>query len=407
MSLARTFAWVAAIALLAGSIIDGLARDRASAAPAPPEAGAAGPAGAQDPLLGDLLFHSPQVLGKRAQAMQLSCERCHPNGLTNSTFFIAGLSDRPGNIDLKSGFFLGAANRVAGKPINIPSLRGLLHTPPYGRDGRIGVLRVFIDNVITAEFGGQPLPLHQLRALTAYVEGLDFLPNDLLDKGGALSASAPAAARRGETLFRTTFAGLGNRSCADCHQPQHYFTDGKIHPRPADAAGSRLALKTPPLLGLVDTAPYFHDGSLARIADVVGWYDRTYHLALSSAREADLVAYLTAVGSTAGVAPASERDIILRSARYLSLLETGPDAEDRGVWEKALSFASSTATSIKNGSSDVDLAALRHKVAATQSALASGAALDTLRPEVEALRRRLIAAADREKTPAALRATAR
>ena len=45
-----------------------------------------------DLLLGDLLFHSPHVLGATAQRDGLSCHVCHPNGATNATLVLAGAS---------------------------------------------------------------------------------------------------------------------------------------------------------------------------------------------------------------------------------------------------------------------------------------------------------------------------
>ena len=55
--------------------------------------------GVIDLLLGDILFHSPHILGPEARRAGLSCQVCHPNGATNATLVIAGLSDRPGNVD--------------------------------------------------------------------------------------------------------------------------------------------------------------------------------------------------------------------------------------------------------------------------------------------------------------------
>src|SRR6185436_4281911 len=41
-----------------------------------------------DLLLGDLLFHSPHILGAGARRLGLSCHVCHPNGTTNATLMI-------------------------------------------------------------------------------------------------------------------------------------------------------------------------------------------------------------------------------------------------------------------------------------------------------------------------------
>ncbi|MHC4067042.1 MAG: cytochrome C, partial [Planctomycetota bacterium] len=45
------------------------------------------------------------------------------------------------------------------------------------------------------------------------------------------------------------------------------------------------------------TAPYFHDGSLETLADVVAWFNTRFTLGLSKQKKADLTAYLEAVGT--------------------------------------------------------------------------------------------------------------
>jgi hypothetical protein len=122
--------------------------------------------GVIDLLLGDLLFHSPHILGPEARRLGLSCHVCHPNGATNATLVIAGVSDRPGNVDLTTAHFRAGADDRIADPINTPSLRGARFTSPYGRDGRTASLSEFVRDVVSNEFGGAPLPPAQLSALT-------------------------------------------------------------------------------------------------------------------------------------------------------------------------------------------------------------------------------------------------
>ena len=104
-----------------------------------------------------------------------------------------------------------------------------------------------------------------------------------------------AAASRGQALF----AGAAN--CASCHSGS-LFTDvnaGVLH-APAevgqDAAFANRSVtkryRTTPLRGLVQHAPYFHDGKAAMLADVVTHYDNLFALRLSVQQKADLVEYL-------------------------------------------------------------------------------------------------------------------
>jgi cytochrome c peroxidase len=50
--------------------------------------------------------------------------------------------------------------------------------------------------------------------------------------------------------------------------------------------------RTTPLRGLLQHAPYFHDGSARDLAAVVEHYDRQFGLNLSARQKSDLVEYL-------------------------------------------------------------------------------------------------------------------
>src|SRR5262245_15918928 len=254
--------------------------------------------GVIDLLLGDLLFHSSHILGAEARRAGLSCQVCHPNGATNATLVIQGVSDRPGNVDLTTAHFrAGADNRIADA-VNTPSLRGCRFTGPYGRDGRTASLSEFVRDVVTNEFGGAPLPPAQLSALVRYVQDIDFLPNANLDGRGRLTARASASARRGEVLFTMARAGFDGGSCATCHVRTSFFRDGQVHRLTSGKPPSPHAIddgfETPTLLGTSESAPYFHDGRFATLGDVVVWFDRTFALGLSAGERADLTSYLAA-----------------------------------------------------------------------------------------------------------------
>jgi mono/diheme cytochrome c family protein len=104
-----------------------------------------------------------------------------------------------------------------------------------------------------------------------------------------------AAAGRGKTVFEN--AGR----CASCHTGSLYsdVNSGKLHapsetgmdPRYA-ARTSQKAYRTTPLRGLLQHAPYFHDGTAATLDAVVDHYDRVLTLGLTAAQKHDLVEYL-------------------------------------------------------------------------------------------------------------------
>ena len=267
---------------------------------------------------GHALFRSPEILGEKARALGLSCATCHNNGDTNRDLFIGGLSARKGGLDVTSAFFHATADNGIFDPIDIPSLRGVRFTGPYGHDGRIASLREFVAMVIVTEFGGAEPTTPMLDALTAFLNQLDFLPAPYLDRSGRLNARATDAARRGEVTFL--------KNCASCHEPGTYFVDGKRHD-----VGSGGGFDTPTLLGIAHTAPYMHDGSLATLTDVVGFFDKSLGLDLSPNERSDLTAYLEAVGT--GEQPFDTDDAFRRRMRenavFAGTLDTLIARQDR------------------------------------------------------------------------------
>ena len=250
---------------------------------------------------GDMLFDSAQIFGSPARDLGLACSTCHNRSDVNQRLFIPGASHQPGAIDVDGAFFNPIFNDRRDDPLDIPSLRGLRFTGPYGRDGRFASLRDFTRNVIVNEFGGQEPTPFMLDALVAYMLEFDFLPNSMLRPDGHLTEAAPEAAQRGEAIFNRPFVGLADRSCASCHVPDANFLDRQAHDigsvAPAYEGARAGALDTPTLLGTAYTAPYYHDGSLPTLAAVVDWFDETKSLGLTEAERADLTAYLETVGA--------------------------------------------------------------------------------------------------------------
>jgi CxxC motif-containing protein (DUF1111 family) len=104
-----------------------------------------------------------------------------------------------------------------------------------------------------------------------------------------------AAAARGRTLFE------GSGRCSTCHTGA-LLTDvnnGVLHTAsevgqdPTFAARSVTGrYRTTPLRGLLQHAPYFHDGRAATLLDAVEHYNTLLALHLTAAQKADLVEYL-------------------------------------------------------------------------------------------------------------------
>ena len=250
--------------------------------------------------LGDMAFDSHMIFGEPARSFGLTCNTCHNKSITNPDFFIPGLSVRDGGLDVSNNYFAPHANNGHFDPLDIPDLRGIRFTAPYGRNGRFDSLREFVRNVIVNEFNGpEPAP-PLLDGMVAYMLEFDFLPNPYLGPDGRLNDTAPAAAKRGEKTFHMPFATMGNRSCASCHIPSDNFIDRKRHDIgtvPGAEEHSRDgALDTPTLLSSLYTAPYFHDGSAPTLRAVNEWFNNTYRLGLGEEALADLTAFVEAVG---------------------------------------------------------------------------------------------------------------
>ena len=249
--------------------------------------------------LGRLAFRSPLIFGTYAARGGLSCDVCHTAGGTNRDFFVAEVSDRAGNVDVTHGFWRRESEDGLTNPINIPSLRGVRWTAPYGRDGRFASLEDFTRNVIVHEFAGdEPSPL-VVDALVAYQRLLAFPGNANLGAGGRLTPAAGPQARRGETWREEagreeTRRGeaLFLRDCAGCHVPSGAFIDGRAHD-----VGTGGHFDTPTLLGLAASAPYFHDGRAPGLPAVISHFENALGLDYDSAQRDGLVTYLEAVGA--------------------------------------------------------------------------------------------------------------
>ena len=105
-----------------------------------------------------------------------------------------------------------------------------------------------------------------------------------------------AAAARGRTLF--------DRTCASCHVGGTGTdnNDGKLHAAAETGVDGAYAARTvnksyrtTPLRALWQHPPYFHDGSVATLADVVAHYNRVRTLGLSAEQQNDLVEYLKSI----------------------------------------------------------------------------------------------------------------
>ncbi len=251
--------------------------------------------------LGDMAFDSAEIFGEPARSLNITCNTCHNKGVTNPNFFIPGLSYRKGGMDVSNSFFEPHANNGIFGHIDIPDMRGIRFTAPYGRNGRTASLREFIRNVIVLEFNGsEPDPM-MLDGMAAYINEFEFLPNPKIKRDGTLNRKKnDAGALRGEKIFNRKFPQMmGGMSCAGCHIPSNHFIDRKNHNIGTTKGFAPYSLDgafdTPTLLSAKFSAPYFNDGSQPTLRAVNEWFNKRFALGLSKKELNDLTDYVEAV----------------------------------------------------------------------------------------------------------------
>ncbi len=176
----------------------------------------------------------------------------------------------------------------------VPHVFNLALTAPFGWSGSILTLEDFAVRAVAQHFpktlarvAGVDFRLptaHEIDALTAFMQSLALPPDGVVDVGALITS---AAAARGQDLF------FGAAKCSICHGGP-LFTDNSIFDTgvtqrpvnlvpatecdppcapigPREAGGAR-AFNTPSLLGLANSAPFFHDNSAPTIRDAVAHY---------------------------------------------------------------------------------------------------------------------------------------
>lgn len=202
---------------------------------------------------GLVMFHtaSRQV----SQNGSMACASCHPDGRAD-----------------------GLSWRIEKRELQTPVLDGrLAGVHPFKWDGTDATLKDSMTSTMK-RLGGTGLDKDQTDALASYLEALPAPRTPSEDK---------TMVARGKQLFES--AELG---CASCHDGKSY-TDGERHKL---ASATLPEAKTPSLVGLAASAPYFHDGSAVTIEALLRDRGAVHGMAesakLSDQQVADLTAYL-------------------------------------------------------------------------------------------------------------------
>jgi sugar lactone lactonase YvrE len=198
------------------------------------------------------LFYAQQFEVSNAN---LACGSCHLDGRTDGLSWL-----------------------IEKKRLQTPLLAGrIADTAPYKWTGVDASLAASLASTIH-RLDGTGLRKDQLAHLATYVAGMPSVRPPPRDTD---------AVARGQALFASESLG-----CADCHGGPSY-TDRETHP----FAGTLASSDTPSLLGLANSAPYYHDGSAATLEVVLRDQGAVHGMSaaaaeLSDAQTSDLIAFL-------------------------------------------------------------------------------------------------------------------
>jgi cytochrome c peroxidase len=226
-------------------------------------------------------------------SLGVACFDCHVNGHTSGAIHLVG-DIRPQS----------HRNRI-----ETPSLRGVNIQRLFGSQRALKTVEDFTefeqrgayfdgDQLTAAKKGVNILErASQVHFMAEFQELLDFPPASKLDIYGRLDqAKATESEKRGETIF------FGKGKCASCHTPP-YYTDNLMHDLQVERfyrsqtindqyIRAEGPIKTFPLRGIKDSPPYFHDGRLLTLEDVVEFFNLVQQLTLSNQEKKDLAAFL-------------------------------------------------------------------------------------------------------------------
>lgn len=223
----------------------------------------------------------------------VACLDCHVNGHTNAATHLVG--------DIRP--------QEHRHRIDTPTLRGVNIQRLFGSQRALKSVEDFTEfEQRAAYFDGDPVIAtkkgvnilergSQVHFMGEFQALLDFPPAPKLDVFGKLDpAKATPAELRGQDVF------FGKGRCAECHAPP-YYTDNTMHNLKIERfyrekmIDGRLAsadgpIKTFPLRGIKESAPYLHDGRLLTLDDTIEFFNLVLGTKLTDAEKKDLLAFL-------------------------------------------------------------------------------------------------------------------
>ncbi len=225
----------------------------------------------------------------------VACFDCHVNGHTSGATHLVG--------DIRP-----QKNR---RRIDTPSLRGVNIQRLFGSQRALKSVEDFTEfEQRAAYFDGDILSSaakginvlergSQVHFMAEFQNLLNFPPAPGLGIDGKLDPKqfkADSPEMKGQKLF------FGKARCAECH-PAPYYTDNLMHDLKVERfykpqmingllATQQGPIKTFPLRGIKESPPYFHDGRLLTLEDVVEFFNLILETKLNKEEKQNLVAFL-------------------------------------------------------------------------------------------------------------------
>jgi cytochrome c peroxidase len=233
---------------------------------------------------------------ERADGMQgVTCFDCHVNGHTSAATHLVG--------DIRP--------QSHRRRIDTPSLRGVNVQRLFGSQRALKTVEDFTEfeqraayfdgDIVSAMAKGVNIleRATQVHHMSELQQLLDFPPAPNLGWDGKLDPKKfgpDTPEMRGQQLF------FGKAQCGLCHPAPHY-TDNTMHDLKVDrffktqsinglVATRQGPTKTFTLRGIKESPPYFHDGRLLTLEDVVEFFNLVLETKLSAREKKDLVAFM-------------------------------------------------------------------------------------------------------------------
>ena len=224
----------------------------------------------------------------------VACFDCHVNGHTSGATHLVG--------DIRP--------QSHRRRIDTPSLRGVNNQRLFGSQRALKTVEDFTefeqraayfdgDILSSAAKGINPLERgSQVHFMGEFQELLDFPPAPL-GVDGKLDPhkfNSDSREMQGQALF------FGKAQCGTCH-PAPFYTDNLMHDLQVErfyktqtinglVATSQGPIKTFPLRGIKESPPYFHDGRLLTLEDVVEFFNLILETKLGADEKKALVAFM-------------------------------------------------------------------------------------------------------------------